>query len=61
MKPFKILLSLHSIKLIFIAVLAIAYLAMTAKNSSSDEGAFSIAKAEGSSLHIVSSGPEGKK
>ena len=56
MKIFKMLLSLHSIKLILISVFVITYLIMTAPNSSNKtevflkEGSTSIASEESKSL-----------
>lgn len=65
MKSFKILLSLHSIKLILILALAITYMAMTAINYSNntavvDRGG-SVSKEEGNSLNIDNSRPAARK
>ena len=60
MKPYKILLSLHSIKLIVISALALIFLAITATNSSNKieaiQGDVSIANEEPISLTVVNSG-----
>ena len=57
MKVFKILLSLHSIKLILISALVITYLVITATNSSNkteavNEGSTSIASEESKALRV---------
>lgn len=60
MKPYKILLSLHSIKLIVISALALIFLAITATNISNKieaiQGDVSIANEEPISLTVVNSG-----
>ena len=60
MKHFKILLQLHSIKLILFSALAIVFLAMTATNSSNKtettQADVSIANEEANSLAVVNSG-----
>ena len=60
MKYFKILLQLHSIKLILFFALAVLFFAMTAANSSNKTKAaqadMSIADEEANSLAVVNSG-----